>query len=212
MLFFVLSCRKKEKDTITRHDLKGMVYNNCTDSGLAGVNVSLNINDGKNTSSYGTVSGVNGEFSFANIEIHSNSKYSYAINIPGNSGTGGGAVRLDGTTMYFNYNEADTYFKPRVTPGFLLFYVYYITTPTTLNDSVIVSFVQKTFHKNVSDLPYKLGGGGHGNIAVQSDNHSNYPMGKYDLTINKWKSGIYTTSIDSIYLPWGSTKTYTINW
>lgn len=214
LALFLFACGKKEKDIVTHHDLKGMVFNQCTDLGLAGVNVSLNINDSKNISSYGTISDLNGEFAFPNTLIHSSSKYSYAISIPSKSGIGGTEVGFNGTTMYFNSNEADTYFKPKVTPKFLN-WCFQITPTVFISapDSIIVTFQQNIFHKNVPELPYK-------SKQTQTDlqngflncTFGNYPMGLWNIIINKWKSGIYTTSIDSIYLPWGSTKTYTINW
>lgn len=211
-LIIFCSC-KKDKDVIALHTINGMVFNNCTDSGLENVTVYLNINDGKSTSSRQTISDSNGNFSFDGVSIHSSSKYSYAIYIPSKSGINGGGgteVGFNGTTLNFNYDEVDMFFKPRVTPKFLfLCYQSNATFPIMQPDSLDIYFEQKTFHKNVPLLPYSGVIYNNSNISSCS---SNYPMGKWNFIIKKWKSGVYTTTIDSIYLGWGSTTTYTINW
>ncbi len=83
IIFLFLLSYRKEKNTVTTHDIKGMVFNNCTDSGLANVTVYLSDAQGLNTS---TQSDVNGNFNFSNTKIHSSNKYKYAINIPSKSG------------------------------------------------------------------------------------------------------------------------------
>ena len=211
----LLSC-KKDKDTVTVHNINGMVYNNCTDSGLANVTVFLNTNDGKNTSTSQTVSDVNGNFTFANINIHSNSKYTYAIYIPSKSGingAGGTEVGFNGATLNFNNDDVAIFFKPRVTPQFLLYVIYCQPLIITNNiDSVSFTCYNYTYHKNVPIYyPYHFGGGGYGNGSY-TNNTGSYPMGKYNITIESWKSGIYSIKQDSVYLGWGSTTSYTVNW
>lgn len=214
-LLLSVSC-KKEKDIITPRVINGRVYNNCTDSGLAGVSVYLKIiKDNSEYKSYKMVSGTDGNFSFSNVEIHSSSNYSYVIYIPSKSGeqaTTPEYCRFDGTEIYFNSSEFDVFFKPRVTPGFLLLKVYYSSLTATSNDTVITNFSQNIFQKNVPMLPYSLNGGAYGNTPLLFDHYGNYPMGKYNITIESWKSGLYTIKKDSIYLGWGSTNTYTVNW
>ena len=212
-LVIALSC-KKEKDTVTHHDIKGMVYNNCTDSGLANVTVFLQDGQGLNLS---TVSGVNGSFSFGSIQVHSNSKYNYVLYIPSKSGTNATTFEycgFDGTRLYFNHDEADVFFKPRVTPRYLSLNLFCNKSPITgANDSIMFFFTNNTFHKNVPDYPYKFGGGGfYGTTSYNIGNIGNYPMGKYVVNIDKWVSGIHTSLKDSIYLAWGANTTYTINW
>jgi hypothetical protein len=211
-VMFLCTYCKREKDTITTHNLKGIVFNNCTDSGLANVTVYLR-NGNKILQS--TVSETNGNFRFNNAEIHSSSKYNYNVFIESKSGTN--ATKFEdcgftGTTIYFKHNEADAFFKPRVTPRFLLFVIYCNKIPVTnVNDSVIYYCTNYTFHKNVPDYPYRWGGGGYG-LGVYTDNNGGYPMGKYIIDINYWKTGIKTIKNDSIYLNWGANTTYTINW
>ncbi len=218
-IFFLLgsSC-KKNKDTITNQTVSGMVYNQCTDSGLAGVNVYLKINkDNQTVKNYETVSGINGAFSFTNAEMHSNTDYTYAIYIPSKSGTngaGGTEVGFNGTSLSFNNSEANTFFQPRVTPKFLDFCFAISPAVVIVNpDSLVISFKQNVFHKNIPDLPYASY-----RIHSQMQNgitnctFGNYPMGLWSITIDKWKSGLHTTTYDSLYLGWGATKTYTANW
>jgi len=181
-----------------------MAYNNCTDSGLAGVKVYLHIlQDQAIVEKFETISGDGGNFIFSNASIHNDEKFTYAIYIPSKSGTNAteaSQVRFDGTTIYFTKSEFYIFLKPRVTPGFLLYTIYYLTTPTNTDDSILVYYEQKKFHKNVPDLPYKLGWGGYGNYDKQSDFYGDYPMGEYFVTIIKYKSGTHTINYDTIYL------------
>lgn len=212
LLVFAFFACKRDKDIVTKQDLKGNVFNNCTDSGLANVTVYLR-NGSKILRT--TVSEVSGNFNFNNVEIHSSSKYNYNIYIESKSGTN--ATKFEdcgftGTTIFFKYNEADAFFKPRVTPHFLLFAIYCNKTPiTNMNDSIIYYCTNYTFHENVIDDPYKWGGAGYG-LGVYNNNISGYPMGKYIIDVNCWKSGIKTTKKDSIYLGWGANTSYTLNW
>ena len=147
--------------------------------------------------------------------FHSSDKYTYAIYIKSQSGDGApfaSLSRFDGTTIYFNNYDVETFFRPKVTPGFFICTIYYLTIPTSKSDSIIVQLSQNTFHKNVPDLPYKLPSGAVGDRDGQANNFGNYPMGLHNITINKYKSGIHTLSYDSIYLGWGATKSHTINW
>lgn len=210
--------------------INGMVFNNCTDSGLANVTVYLNINDGSSTSSRQTLSDANGNFSFDGVSIHSSSKYSYAIYIPSKSGyiSSGGPteIGINGTTLNFNYDEVGVFFKPRVTPKFLFCGFYCTTNKTSLSDSIIYKCSQYIYHKNNSNEIFSFGGevaSAYGdylgtvnvpdpNIVTYYSPMGNYPMGKYIIEMDIWKSGVYTTRMDSVYLGWGSNTTYTINW
>ena len=208
-----LSC-KKEQDTVSVHDIKGMVFNNCTDSGLAKVTVFLKDGQGLNLS---TVSDAIGNFKFNAVSIHSSSEYSYAIYIQSKSGNIGSAPTIDncafrGATLYFNYDEADLFFKPRVIPAFYRCAFYCIKNPTTdKNDSIIFYAKNYTVHKNVTDYVWIIKGQAYG-IPPYFNQSGDDPMGKYILEIDMWKSGVHTTRKDSIYLPWGADTSYTINW
>ncbi len=209
-IFFFAHC-KKDTDTVTQHDIKGMVYNNCTDSGLANVTVFFKDGQGLNSS---VVSDGVGNFNFPNVSINDNSKYTYSIYIPSKSGIGATTPEycgFNGTTLGFNYNEADMFFKPRVTPKYLYFCMDFNPSVTIPNgDSISVYYYQKTFHKNVPTLPYDGTVGKYG--IYDPGCGSNYPMGLWHLEIKKWKSSVYTFVKDSVYLTWGANTTYTINW
>ncbi len=214
--FSLSNCRKDSEDIITTKVIKGTVYNTCTDSGFAGAKLLLQTfrNESELVHSREGISDVNGNFEFLDFPIHSSNKYTYAVHIKSQSGDGApfaSLSRFTGTTMYFHNYESDVHLKPKVTPGFYLLNVYYITTPTSKNDSVKGEFIQSTFHKNVPDIPYKLLVGAYGHVAEQVDNYGGYPMGLYNITINKYKGGVHTIIHDSIYLGWADTRTYTIN-
>ena len=189
-----------------------MVFNNCTDSGLANVTVFLEDGQGLNLS---TVSGANGNFSFDNVKMHSNAKHDYVIYIPSKSGTNATTFEycgFDGTRMYFNHDEADIFFMPRVKPFYLFFTVY--CKPLNISsqsDSIVFHSYQYVLHKNKPSDVYYWGGGGYGDRQY-SNNGGGYPMGKYIIEMDIWKSGVHTTRKDSVYLGWGANTSYTINW
>src|SRR5688572_12507044 len=103
--------------------INGVVFNNCTDSGLAKVTVFLRTyRDGNLYEEQNTVSGTEGSFRFEKVSIHSSDDYSYAIYIPGKSGYGAQTPEycgFTGTTLYFSKNESSLLLKPRVTPKYL---------------------------------------------------------------------------------------------
>jgi len=231
LVFILATCKKdKEQDVVTRQELKGMVYNNCTDSGLAGVKVYLRTyKDNKGIASMETVSDANGDFSFTDAELHSSSKYSYAIYIPSISGIGANNPELsvfNGTTIYFTGKEvnANTFLRPKVTPGFFNF-CYTINHVDTIKspDSISIYFEQKTLRKNVPNSTY---GYPENSINGKGKMVSNIPpivstagscmgsrwMGKWHVTVEKIKSGIYSFTQDSIYISWKGSNSYTINW
>ena len=193
-----------------------MVFNNCTDSGLANVTVFLQDGKGLNLS---RVSGANGNFSFNNVQIHSNTKYEYNLYIRSKSGGVNyplslSEIGITGTRMFFKHTEADMFFKARVTPRYLILNLFCNKSPITgPNDSIMFFFTNNIFHKNVSASPYMFGGGGfYGTNSYNIGNIGNYPMGKYNIDIDKWVSGVHTSLKDSIYLGWGAITSYTINW
>lgn len=212
VFFLFAHCRKKEKDEITQHNIKGMVYNNCTDSGLANVTVYLKDGQGLNLS---TVSDAGGNFIFPAVTIHSSSKYTYNIYIPSKSGDNATTFeycRFIGTTLLFNYNEAGLFFKPRVQPGCLFYKIFCTPIPiTNATDSIRYHIYQYTLHKNVPEAGYTMGGGGYGS-GITWGNFGGYPMGKHIIEMDIWRNGVNTTKKDSVYLSWGADKTYTINW
>jgi len=213
--FFFYQCRKDKKDEITMQNLNGMVFNNCTDSGFAGVKVYFQtIKDNSVISSRETISELGGNFSFSNAEIHSNEEYRYAMYIQSKSGIGATSPEyslFNGTTMYFKKDQTSTFFKPRVTPGFFKLRVAYQGT-CNLTDTVNPTFTQNTFHKNDPSIPYEFTLGTNGSAPNTIVSNDNYPMGKYSIKIVKFKNNAYTTTYDSIYLGAADTKTYTINW
>jgi len=221
MVLFLLCCnKKKEKENeiypVAIQDVKGMVYNNCTDSGLANTKVYLKVNkNGKQMEEYIASTDSTGSFIFREIQISYNNIYSYIVYIPSKSGDNGpfpAEAAFNGVSMYFSAEESKIFLKPSVTPGFLRLKIFYLTVPTSADDSIIVYLTQDKFHKNEPDLPYKLSSGGHGDIDNQFNVFGNYPMGLYRLSINKYKNGVHLFLTDSIYMGMGATKSHTINW
>lgn len=224
ILFFALlvsglwlsSCKKK--DQASSQTIRGMVFNTCTDSGLANIQVYLKtIKDNKSVvSTLSTISGVNGAFTFENVQIHSDNSYSYMIYIPSISGIGANSpeyTRFVGTSLYFGKDDISIFLMPRVIPGFFRFGFAY-TEPNTsaAGDSISVYGYQPVYHKNVPDLPYELAVRFYGNTPQPVDKTANYSMGWWILEIKKWKSGLYTFKRDSIYIGWKADTTYSLTW
>jgi hypothetical protein len=206
----------KPTDVVTPTNVKGMVYNNCTDSGLAGVDVYFEtFYEEKITSKVKTASGQNGEFTFLAASIHSDELYTYAVHIDSKSGTNApdsSYAAFEGTTMYFSSSEAKTFLKPRVTPGFFLLRVVYEKRNPINTDTLYLNFAQLTFHKNVPFLPYVIPAGAFGDLSHQSIDFAGYPMGLYNISIRKITGGTTTITNDSIYIGVAGTQTYFVNW
>jgi hypothetical protein len=212
-LFLIFSC-KRDKDEVIYQTVRGQVYNNCTDSGLANVTVYLYVlKNNVKQQTYQSISGADGSFVFPNAEIHSNEDFSYSIYIPSESGTAGIGISFIGSTVHFNKNETGKYFISRVIPGFYLFKLEFNQLSTGVaSDSIVAVCSQYKYHTNVPYYPFEIMGKCYGNVSYQFGNIGEYPMGKWNISIDKWKSGVHTTINDSIYIGWGATKTYTINW
>lgn len=209
------SCR--EKDRITLHTVTGQVYNNCTDSGLAGTTVTLKTYKDKSlVKNEQTVTGSDGGFVFSNVEIHSLNSYHYFAYIPGKSGDGGPGpeyASFSGASMEFSKDEADRFLQLRVTPGFYrIFSVFTNTGGGTDQDSVKLKYEQRRFHQNVPDMPYYYYTGSSGNIANDNSAMGNYPMGLYHIIKVTKRNGVITTSSDSLYIGSAGTVTYSVIW
>ena len=217
-LMSIVSCREDKKDIVTRHPIRGMVFNNCTDSGLAGVKVFLQTfkDDKSLVQQRETVSGEGGKFEFAEAEIHSNDRYNYALHIESRSGTAAQTPEyagFDGTTMYFFRDEIGQELQLRVSPRYLFFTTVFLKqSVASKNDSILVNYSQHTFHKNVPALPYSLYAKCRGTQIHQSGTLGGFPMGKWSITIDKWVHGSHEILYDNIYIGSADTKTYTVNW
>ena len=220
----LFSCKKgdgpggpKKNDSIIYQDVRGMVFNNCTDSGIAGIPVFLNVFYQKKLfKKYETVSAVNGEYYFLNAELHSDRQYEYSIYIPSKPGDFAKDFEtcgIRGTNMIFSLEEADIYMKPRVVPKFIYMNIYFTrhsTGPET--DTVKVKFEQSTYHKNVPDYPHAFSGDAYGSLKYFRGGVRNYPMGLYDVTIDTWKGGLHERKYDKLYIPYGDTAAYVVHW
>lgn len=215
MLIVTVSCHKEKVEILT---IQGEVFNLCTDSLLP--NVPVYLMGGKNNVQIKlkTYTNSSGTFEFRNVEIRGS--FSYALYIPTSLDTinmyhqpveflGGGC------TKYFDIKDASQYHILKVDP-FSLGITYkcnfcdYIIPPS---DSIYAYLYQPVFKKN---SPY----GVYFSSIVTSrqypfyNNHQSgsLRMGKWILEIHKYKGGNYTYVKDSIYLPYWSRKTYTLNW
>ncbi|HAD34516.1 MAG TPA: hypothetical protein DCF44_08470 [Chitinophagaceae bacterium] len=202
---------------MSKQTLNGQVINNCTDSGAANIKINFKTLSKKTAKpTLETITDNNGYFTFPDVDIINSKDYTYALYIPTISGIAANKpelTRFDGTTMHFYHDQAGTFFKPRVTPGFYQLRFVCTTTLTSTFDTLKLFLSQPIFHKNVPDVPYEFSSGA---ISTQSlmvsGGGDGYPMGKYIIKIIKCIAGNYSTSYDSIYLKSADTKTYSIHW
>jgi hypothetical protein len=217
LLFVITACIKKEispQDDITEIDVRGIVYNGCNDSGLAGVDVYLETFSNKALySKVKTVSDKNGEFVFAKAPIHSDKQFSYAIFIESVDGTSRENVAtFVGATMYFENFEATTYMKPRVAPSFYRLYLQFYSLKDVAEDTLFISLSQPVFHRNFPLSLYLIPGKISGSVLTGNTVIGDYPAGKWNVEIKARRNNILTTRLDSIYMAPADTRTYSISW
>jgi len=205
-------------DIIEKKDINGMVFNTCTDSGLAGIKVYLKMYyQKKQISEYSTLSGTSGKYTFTAVEMHSDPDYEQVIYIASKSGDNAKNFEtcgIRGTSMWFKFEESDIFMKPRVVPKFIYIAFYFPRQQTTVSsDSIIARCEQRVYHKNVPDYPYKFGDGA---IGIEKGTYpkriGNYPMGLYHIVVDKWVSGVHTQWKDSLFTNYGDTAAYVVHW
>ncbi len=210
ILFFVLfflSCKKNQQNNYTLKSVHGEVKNNCNDSLLNGIEVNLGVyKESKQIEKLVAVTNQYGKFEFKNVKFFKNSEYKYKIAIDGYSNQDYEFSGLDKQEVAKNLFDQE--WKIGVT---YTFDYMHIELPTGVslneNDSLRLKFLQKTIHKN---QPWKLwevyagssGSGGFGG----------YWMGPWNVTVQKWKNGVYSEVQDSIYMGKGEVKEYIIPW
>ena len=229
VIFLVVACFQQcrkdplhsnspNKDSVVVKDIRGMVFNTCTDSGMAGIKVYLKMYyRKKQVKEFTTVSGASGSYTFTNISMHSDPDYEQAIHIPSKSGDHAKdfeSCGIRGTSMWFSFQETDIVMKPQIVPKFIYFAFYFPREQTTVaSDSIIASCEQRTYHKNVPDYPYKFGAGSFGiDKGSYPKRVGNYPMGLYHIIVEKWVGGVHTQWKDSVYTQYGDSAKYVVRW
>jgi hypothetical protein len=216
----LICCRKKGIDAEDKAGyvvVNGIVFNTCTDSGLANIKVYfLTFKEQKKVGEGSeTVSDNGGNFKFPQMKIFEGDAYSYIIyikTIGGDNAPQPEYTRFDGITIVIDKNDVSKFVTAKVTPGFFRCHTAYTSQVLDPNDSIHLKFQQKTFMKNVPDLPNAFYSASNGMAGTGTLTASNFPMGFYDITINKWRNGTHTISYDSIYLGMAEEKIKYINW
>jgi hypothetical protein len=210
LLFFAFGC-KKDTDIISTETIHGQVYNICNDSGLANIPVYLQEN-GSNIAQ--TVSGVNGNFSFTNVKVHSAGAYSYAIYIYWH---GAASPAIDGASVPVPNFPTTLNYVVKVMPRLYDWRIYCPNTTFLPTDTFSVVFQQNILHNNLSNP--------NNNIWTVSEtcpctygatnylgSLSNFPAGMWQVTLRRTKNGVHTLQTDSFYVGWGATQTDTLFW
>jgi hypothetical protein len=214
VILFLTSCGKK--DVSRNQVISGNVRNNCTGSGFADVTVNFICTQKKSlgkseTSILSTKTNANGDFNFT-TDVNTSGKCSYAIDIPGYSNA---QTEFYGIRADIEANRFSEFQQFGVSASFSN---CFITLPSGIAvlspDTFTLSFKQPVLHfYEPSRLwtaiyyPRFLNAG-----SMYSPNFGNYPMGWWQITLDKTKSGVHTVTQDSIYLGMGASATYVIPW
>lgn len=200
---------QKDVDTISTQTIHGQVFNVCTDSGLANIPVYLQEN-GTNIAQ--TVSGANGNFSFANAKTHSSGDYNYALCVYSH---GAASPAIDGASVPVMNFPTTLNYVVKVRTRLYSWSTYFKNTTFLPTDTFSYVVQQNVFHKNVPyDNSWMVSQGSVCSYCPTNilDDMSNFPSGMWRVTLNRTKNGVHTTQTDSFYVGWGVTKTDTLLW
>ncbi len=207
------SCSKNE-DIVTKNvAVRGNLRNDCTGTGFSGVSVSFYTRKTNSGISYLTTStDLKGNFSFTGLDIHSSNDYAYGLFIDtyvrGSTefdGIGPEDINKEQLSTFFQLSTLATFNNCplRLPPGIS------INAP----DTFTLTFIQNVLHFYEPKNTYML-------TLFPRDfqppsklvNIGGYPMGWWNIALDKTKSGIHTIIHDSIYLRFGEDTTYIIPW
>ena len=208
-------CKKDENDKIVPTSFSGSVYNLCNDSLMPNILVNLICESPNGNTKYSSTSDNNGNFIFNSIPVNQNDKYKYSIYIKGKSGIGD--VAFTGDDILIDKNNILQNYKLEVIPAFdtLTFRIspsVYISSP----DTFFIIGEQKTLMKNssvlsstieVSSKYLQAGYPSYSRVAI-----FDFPMGKWNFTVNKYKNGVYSIIKDSIYIGSEKSNTFFVPW
>ena len=217
------SCKK---DKVVSKTISGIVVNVATKQPVTNMKVVFSaVNDTRHGFYYvgdlwgsykeehqATTTDEYGKFQFENIKIHSNPSYYYKIYTSSYSSLHNGHTEYSNDEAYILPNYTGETQELLVCPD--LDFIYFKLNPLTpvLNsDSVNVVFNHK--YKNlIGNLPYA--------VTLTNNQIINYdsipaiqhqPMGWWYLNICKYKSGSIVISKDSLFVDYGSIKSYQLN-
>jgi len=212
--FFFLSCRK-DKDIVSKNvTYKGNVINTGTGKGFKNVEVQFYIQKKNETiSSYKFLTGEDGNFYFSGIDFHSSEKYKYYLYIEnkdhyvagdyGHSGVGPLEIIKEKIFEPTQLGVSGTFKK----------IFFYLPPNTTIQhpDTFTMLFQQDILHKyepnRIYSLTYNSKDFVNGYAYL-----GNYPMGWWNITLDKTKNGVKEIIKDSIFIDMGGTVNYTIKW
>jgi len=211
ILFFVIINWCCNKDDLHKNvEIKGNVLNICTGKGSENLTVKFHhVKNNKIIKEIPVITDQTGNFSFV-TDIYTSDNYTYILSIPGYSNYD---TEFFGDQIYINKNNLNGLNQLYIWALFKKIIIHLPEGPSiSLPDTVIISFTQDIYHKYVPDNPYVFG------FATPDFRYdgkypmSKYPMGWWNIKIDKTKNGVREIIKDSIYLEMGGTHEYTIQW
>jgi len=199
------------KDDLHKNvEIKGNVLNICTGKGSENLTVKFHhVKNNKIIKEIPVITDQTGNFLFV-TDINTSDKYSYILSIPGYSNYD---TEFFGDQVYIDKNNLNGLNQLYIWALFKELIVhlpegYSITFP----DTVSAYFSQDKYHNYVPENPYVFIFGTPDFRNAGKQGMSKYPMGWWNIKIDKTKNGVREIIKDSIYLDMGGTHEYTIQW
>ncbi|MBI4944798.1 MAG: hypothetical protein HY840_00195 [Bacteroidetes bacterium] len=212
----LVSCRKKSKILV-----HGIVFSTGTGNGLPNIEVQFYTIKDKLFSDkcnyLVTKTDANGNFSFPDVEIIDNGKYTYGLDVPYYSNSdytmfGIGPIDIDIDDLSNNQILSVTATFKDLT--ILLPENVIVQYP----DSFTATFENRIYHNYLPDNIWQLvrtPKSFHSTVIYPNNLSTNFPpysIGWWHITFDKIKNGVQSVFQDSIYLGMGETKEYVLPW
>jgi hypothetical protein len=224
IFILLLSCKKGDDTVLENVTVHGNVRNNCTGTGFSDVKVKFTVTSKDGTNEQIVLTDQNGNFSFPAQKVYMNSSYNYYLSIDSYTDYdlidgmshknyeffGIGKQKLDKNTM-------DEHFQIGVSATAKILFLKFPTgTIIAPPDSINLILEQRILHyyepERVWQIPLPISKY-NGYITENDSSYINYyPMGLWYIIIDKWKNGIQTITIDSVYRELGGVDEYVIPW
>jgi len=211
ILFFVIINWCCNKDDLHKYvEIKGNVLNICTGKGSKNLSVKFHhVKNNKIIKDVPVITNQAGNFVFIS-DINTSDNYTYILSIPGYSNYD---TEFFGDQLYLDKNNLNNLNQLYIWALFKKINVHLPEGPSiSLPDTINVFFTQDIYHNYVPENPYSFLMNSESFRNDGKRSLSKYPMGWWNIKIDKTKNGVREIIKDSIYLEMGGTYDYTIAW
>ncbi|MBI4645403.1 MAG: carboxypeptidase regulatory-like domain-containing protein [Bacteroidia bacterium] len=212
----LFGCNKDED--IINTSITGFVLNIGTGNGFPNVEVQLievrekTFSTSSDIKVWYTTSDADGNFSFPDIPVNFNEKYSYSLYIK--SWSTKDTEFFGSSTSFEKEDLADTY-TIGVYATFHQLFLYLLENSVVIYpDTFIIVLEQRIKHFYYPTGLWQLEANSSHFTPIGHDHvyFSNHSMGWWHITFDKTKGGVHSVIYDSIYMDMGETKIYILPW